>query len=402
MMIIKLAWRNLYRNSRRTIASLVTIAVGAGGLLTYQGFQNGMMNQYRENLIRVRYAHGQVFTKEYYNEVMEKPWTKWLSNHETLEKQLMGIDSIIQTFPRIRFYSFLQKGGVTLSGYGAGVISQREDLFFTHKNFEQGSDIKNENDIILGRGLARGLNAKVGETITLLAQTVDGTLNRTDVVVSGIFHTGIKEFDDRAFRINLPVAKKLLNTDAVELIAIQTTGVEVWEDVFSQISQIIDGVEAVPFEELDSAYYKNAVNFLNSQFNFIRIIILLIVALGIFNIISNGLLERKGEIGSLRANGELRRRLFIILSMENMFLGFIGGVIGCVLSVLVDFLFLQKGILVPPAPGITRSFDVFLEMEGSHFVQVLVLSVITTILASIYPILNLINQNIPELLKSNN
>ena len=400
-MIVKLAWRNLYRNKRRTIASLVTIAVGAGGLLTYQGFQNGMMNQYRENLIRVRYAHGQVFTRGYYNQVMEKPWEKWISDHKALEEKLMEIDGITQTFPRIGFSSFLQKGGVTLSGYGAGVISEREDLFFTHKNFEQGGDIKNDKDIILGTGLAKGLNADVGETVTLLAQTVDGSLNRADVVVSGIFHSGIKEFDDRAFRINLPVAKKLLNTNAVELIAIQTRGVEVWKDVSSQISQVIDGVEAVPFEELDSAYYKNAVNFLNSQFNFIRIIILLIVALGIFNIISNGLLERKGEVGSLRANGELRQRLFVILSVENVFLGLIGGVIGCVLSVLVEFLFLQKGIPVPPAPGITRSFDVFLEMEGSHFIQVLALSVLTTILASVYPILNLINKNIPELLKSN-
>lgn len=401
-MLIKLAWRNLYRNRRRTVASLVTIAVGAGGLLTYQGFQNGMMNQYRENLIRARYAHGQVFTKGYYNQVMEKPWTKWISNPEALEEKLIKIEGVIQTFPRISFYSFLQKGGVTLSGYGAGIVSEKEDLFFTEKNFEQGGGIKNKDDIILGTGLAKGLNAKVGETITLLAQTVNGTLSRTDVIVSGIFHTGIKEFDDRAFRINLPVAKKLLNTDAVELIALQTTGVEAWEDVSSQISQTINGVESVSFEELDSAYYKNAVNFLNSQFNFIRIIILLIVALGIFNIISNGLLERKGEVGSLRANGEFRQKLFAILSLENVFLGLIGGVIGCILSVLVDFLFLQKGVPVPPAPGITRSFDVFLEMEGSHFIQVLVLSILTTILASVYPILNLINQNIPELLKSNN
>ena len=400
-MILKLAWRNLYRNSRRTLASLVTIAIGTAGLLIYQSFQNGMMNQYREGLIRVRYAHGQVFAKGYYNNVMEKPWTKWISNHETLEKKLIRIDGIIQTFPRIRFSSFLQKGGITLSAYGAGVVSKKENLFFTNKNFEHGSDIKNDNDIILGIGLAKGLNAKVGDTITILSKTVDDQFKKTDVVVSGIFHTGVKEFDDRAFRVNLFIAKKLLNTDAVELIALQTTGVKAWQNIASQISQVIKNIEAIPFEELDSAYYKNAVDFLNSQFNFVRIIILLIVALGIFNIISSGLMERKGEVGSLRANGERRRRLFTILVAENTLLGLIGGIIGCIVSVLINALFLKEGIPIPPAPGMTRSFDVLLEMESSHYTQALILPIATTILASTYPILNLINKNIPELLKNN-
>lgn len=401
MIIIKLAWRNLYRNSRRTIASLVTIAIGAAGLLIYQGFQNGMMNQYREGLIRVRYSHGQIFSKGYYNTVLEKPWTKWISNHEALEKRLIGIDGIVQTFPRVRFYSFLQKGEINLSGHGEGVISKRENLFFTNMNFEHGNEIKNDNDIILGKGLAKGLNAKVGETITVLTKTVDDQFNKVDVVVSGIFHTGVKEFDDKAFRINLHIAKQLLNTDVIELIALQTTGVEAWKRISPEIDKNISNVEAIPFEELDSAYYKNAVDFLNSQFNFIRIIILLIVALGIFNIISNSLLERKGEIGSLRANGEPRKRLFIILIMENAFLGLIGGVVGCVFSALIHLLFLQKGIPIPPAPGMTRSFNVLLEMENAHYIQALILPTITTVLASAYPILHLINKNIPELLKSN-
>ena len=401
MLILKLAWRNLYRNGRRTAACLFTIAIGTAGLLIYQSFQNGMMNQYREGLIKVRYAHGYVFTKGYYNKVMEKPWTKWISHHETLEKKLIEIDGIVQTFPRIRFSSFLQKGGITLSGYGAGIVSKRENLFFINKNFEHGNDIQNDNDIILGIGLAKGLNAKVGDTIAILSKTVDDKFKKADVVISGIFHTGVKEFDDRAFRINLHVTKKLLNTDAVELIAIQTTGVEVWKDISLQISQTINDVEAIPFEELDSAYYKNAVDFLNSQFNFIRIIILLIVALGIFNIISSGLMERKGEIGSLRANGEFRRRLFIILVVENTLLGLIGGIIGCIVSVLLNSLFLKEGIPIPPAPGMTRSFDVLLEMEIAHYIQALILPIATTILASTYPILNLINKNIPELLKNN-
>jgi putative ABC transport system permease protein len=59
--ILWLAWRNLFRNPRRTLASLLTVALGACGLLIYQGFNTGIMNQYRENTIHGYYGYGWVF-----------------------------------------------------------------------------------------------------------------------------------------------------------------------------------------------------------------------------------------------------------------------------------------------------------------------------------------------------
>jgi putative ABC transport system permease protein len=400
MALAKLAWRNLFRNPRRTFASLITVAFGAAGLLIYQGFNNGIMNQYRENTIHGYYGYGQVYPKGYYGKVLEKPWTAWIENPDEVEKQLRAVPGVEQVFPRLSFYSFIVKGGITLGGRGEGTLPEREKKFFDRMNFIAGGDIQQEDEMILGKGLADSLNIKVGDTVTLLTQTIHGQLNGADLKVAGVFHMGIKAIDDTYFRLHLKQAQALLDTKKIELFSLGTTGVSYWDSVAEGIKKVNPGLDPVRFEVLDKVYYQNSVDFLGAQFAFIRSIILLIVALGIFNTIAVGLLERGGEIGALRANGEKRARLFKILVIENCFLGFIGGVLGVIIAFLIDATLLTKGIPMPPAPGITRSYLIFLEMLPSHYLQAILLPMFTAIIASLWPIVKLLKRGIPDLLRS--
>lgn len=397
---LKIAWRNLFRNPRRTWASLCTVALGAAGLLIYQGFNTGVMNQYRENVIHGYYGHGQVFPQNYFGKVHETPWKLWFENAEEVEKQIRSSSGVKEVFPRVSFYSFIVKGGITLGGKGEGVIPERENKFFTEMNFIAGHDLQAADQIILGKGLAESIDAKVGDVITLLTQTVNGQLNGADLTVAGIFFTGKKIIDDSFYRVDLKQAQQLLDTDRVEMFALATQGVEVWPRVAADIHRANSQVEAVPFEILDKNYYQNSVDFLNAQFSFIRSIILVIVAMGIFNVISVGLLERAGEMGALRANGEKRSRLFKILMYENSLLGIIGGFLGICLAVLIDQTLLVKGVPMPPAPGITRQFIVFLDIQPGHYLQALLLPMLATVVASLYPVRKLLKKSIPELLRS--
>ncbi|WP_413943287.1 ABC transporter permease [Bdellovibrio sp. HCB-162] len=398
--LIKIAWRNLFRNPRRTLASLCTVALGAAGLLIYQGFNTGVMNQYREGVIHGYYGHGQVFPPNYYGKVHEQPWKLWFENPETVEEQIRSSSEVVQVFPRVSFYSFIVKGGITLGGKGEGVIPERENTFFTSMNFIAGTDLQHPDQIILGKGLAESIDAKVGDTVTLLTQTVKGQLNGADLTVAGIFFTGKKVIDDSFYRVDLKQAQQLLDTNRIEMFSLATKGVGVWEKAEKEIRTANPQLDPIRFEILDKNYYQNSVDFLHAQFTFIRSIILVIVAMGIFNVISVGLLERAGEMGALRANGEKRSRLFRILLVENSLLGILGGFLGICLAVLVDKTLLVKGIPMPPAPGITRQFVVFLDIMPSHYTQALLLPMIATVLASLYPTIKLLKKSIPELLRS--
>ena len=403
--MIYLAWRNLFRNSHRTLASVLTVAFGASGLLIFQGFNEGIMNQYRDNTIRVRYGNGQVFPKGYREKKLEEPWRAWLENPEVVEKELLALPHIQKVFPRVTFFAFLTKGGVNLAGRGEGVRSKDEAQFFSAMNFVEGTDLGVKGDakagVILGKGLADSLGIHPGENLTILAQTVNGQLNGLALTVTGIFHTGAKEFDDSYFRIELETAQALLDTKRVELFSLATDSIETWAAVEESIRTAIPAVEAIPFDELDKVYYKNAVAFLDSQFSVVRLIMLLIVALGIFNTVASGLLERSGEVGALRANGESRLRVFQVLSTESALLGLLGGVAGVVFAVVLDQTLLAKGIAMPPGPGITRQFLIFLEIQPGHFAQALILPALTTLIASLWPIRRLVKASIPSLLRQN-
>lgn len=400
MELLKIAWRNLFRNPRRTWASLCTVALGAAGLLIYQGFNSGVMNQYRENVIHGYYGYGQVFPQNYWGTTHEQPWKLWFENSEEIEKQIRSSSAVTEVFPRVSFYAFVVKGGITLGGRGEGVVPERENAFFNQMNFIEGTDLQGQDQIILGKGLAHSIDAKVGDTVTLLTQTVNGQLNGADLTVAGIFFTGKAIIDDSFYRVDLKQAQALLDTQRVEMFSLATKGVDAWSQVDADLKEANPSLQAVPFEILDKNYYQNSVDFLNAQFAFIRSIILVIVAMGIFNVISTGLLERAGEIGALRANGESRNRLFKILCIENSLLGLLGGFLGVVLAVLIDKTLLSQGVPMPPAPGITRQFFVFLDILPSHYVQALVLPMLATVVASLWPVIKLLKRSIPELLRS--
>jgi putative ABC transport system permease protein len=395
-----LAWRNLFRSQRRTLASLITVGFGSAGLLIFQGFNTGVMNQYRENTVRGYYGYGQIFHEGYYQKVLEKPWENWISDATAIEAKIKTIPEVKEVYPRLGFYAFLTKGGVTLGGRGEGVDSKKENLFFTQLNITEGHNLESEDQILIGKGLAESLGAIPGDTVTVLTQTIHGQINGLDLVVAGVSHTGIKAIDDKFFRIGLPASQRLLDTDKVELFSLATTGVEAWPKVEAGVRALGLSLESVSFDVLDKVYYQNSVNFLKAQYGFIRLIVLLVVALGIFNTIAVGLIERSGEVGALRANGESRSRLRKIFFLETGLLGLIGGTIGVVIAIAIDRTLLAKGVPMPPGPGITRSYMVMLEILPEHIIQAILLPVLTTLASSVWPIHKLLRRSIPDLLRS--
>lgn len=383
-MLALMAIRNLFRNMRRTLAIVLTVALGAGALFCFDGFNQGIMNQYRENTIHSRFGHGQLNVRGYRDKVFEKPWEQWMTNWPDLRAFLSTQPGVDFVFPRVSFFALLTNGKITVSGLGQGIDGPSEAAFFTTLNIEEGSVLSNQEDgIMLGRGLARALDVKPGDRLTVLANTIYGTMNGIDLTVTGIFHTGTQEFDDRVFRLPLQQVMTLLDTDRVETVSIGLKKLEDWKPLAKQVSAAYPLLEATPFAVLDEVYYQHSVDWLNAQFNVIQLIILTIVLLGIFNSVSTSILERKQEIGNLRANGESIVNILTLLACEGLVLGIIGSLIGILGSWLLNVTVLNEGLLMPPAPGLTRQYHVLLELQLSMAFKTFALGVGTSLLATL-------------------
>lgn len=362
-MIFKLATRNLLRNSRRTAAILLTVGIGSASLLIFNGFNQGLTGQYRDNTIHSRYGYGQINEAGYRDRTFEKPWEHWLTDTRLIEDRLKKIPGVDQLFPRIHFFALLTNGKINVSGSGEGIDAAEEAKFFTTMNVEEGKILDQEPDgILLGKGLAHSLDAKIGDRVTVLTNTVNGTMNGGDFTVVGIFHTGTVDFDNVVFRIPLKQAQTLLDTDRIESIAIGLNDKTPFSDVTKVVNAEYKHLEATPFEVLDKVFYQNSVDWLDSQFQIIQTIILSIIVLGIFNTVSSGILERKQEIGNLRANGESAMEVLSLLVTEGAILGTLGAALGLLLALVIDSTFLRHGVAMPPAPGITRQFIVPLKL----------------------------------------
>ncbi len=399
--MIGLAFRNLFRNMRRTIAVLLTVGLGAGALFCFQGFIRGVLADYRDNTIHSHYGNGQFHEKGYRDTVYEKPWTHWIANWRQLEFYLLGQPGVEHVFPRVTLPAMLMHKNVSITGQGQGVSAESEDKFFNTLNIEEGVPLTTQpNGILLGKGLATALNAKPGDQITLYTKAINGSIRKAKLRVTGIFHTGHVDFDNHVFRIQLEKAQELLMTDRVESLSVGLEDHRYWQ----QIAQSVEGqfplLQAASFAELDKVFYQNSVDWLEAQFHVVQAIIISIVLLGIFNTISTSILERKQEIGNLRANGESKSDVMKLILCEGGFLGILGSFFGLALTYFVATVIFEQGILMPPGPGSTRQFYISFQFTVPMAAYTLALSIISAIIASYLAGLKVTRMPIAQALRS--
>ena len=151
---------------------------------------------------------------------------------------------------------------------------------------------------------------------------------------------------------------------------------------------------------MNKVYYQHSVDWLDAQFGVIQIIILVIVILGIFNTVSTSILERRQEVGNLRANGESRIEVLKLFSNEGFLVGVFGAIFGIIVVYAINLSFLKDGILMPPAPGLTRQFHVKIELQEWMAVQTFIIGTVTSFVATFLASLRVINQKISDLLRS--
>src|SRR5579871_5637186 len=110
-----IAYRNLFRNLRRTIAILMTVGIGAGALFAFAGFINGILIEYRESTIHSHYGYGQINTKGYRDTAFENPIKHWIDEWPRLSLFLTDQKGVKEVFPRASFSALLKKGNKTIS-----------------------------------------------------------------------------------------------------------------------------------------------------------------------------------------------------------------------------------------------------------------------------------------------
>ncbi|MDA0129278.1 ABC transporter permease [Vibrio sp. MarTm2] len=366
---IRVAFLNLQRNRRRSVLSILIIAIAVFALTAAGGFGLYTYESLKESTARET-GHITISQPNYFEMDEEMPLENGLADSATISKALIANKAIRGIQPRIEFNGLISNGSKSTIFVGSGVNDREFDMKGPFLDIRQGKTLSNVNsprydesepEVMLGVDLAKNLKVSVGDWVTLLATTSDGALNAFDFKVRGIFSTGVPELDKRQLYLHILSAQDLLASDRVSTLSVflfdtqKTQIVQNWVDTTLSNIDLAQEVELTPWQ--DRAFFYSKVKDLYDRiFGIMGAVMALVVFVALFNTMTMSVTERTREIGTLSALGTYPSEIVSGFVKEAGLLALIGSVVGGLLSALAALLLMVVDVQMPPPPGRTDGY----------------------------------------------
>jgi len=356
MSAFSFACKNVLKNRRRSITTILVAAIGCAALLISGGFTLYTYHMLADNAARES-GHITIADKRFFAEEEETPLQFGIERPGEIIATLLDDDRIEFILPRLSFSGLISNGdkSVIFTGAGANIareIHVRGDfLQIESGEINSGKNIDSVPAITIGKDLARTLKAEVGSNLSLMSNTANGGMNSMAVVVAAIVTTGWDEADRRLVLIDIEAAQRLLMTDKVSSLSIYLRDERNVETMLEEFLAL-DTNNLTPRAWSEQAFYYASVKALyNRIFGLLGVIILLLVLFSVSNTLATSVAERTREIGTFRALGSYPGEIVAHFVHEGMVIGMAGIVIGNVMALVAAFLLPYLGWQMPPPPG---------------------------------------------------
>ena len=405
---LKLAIRNVLRNKRRSLVTLMAIGVGFAAVALFYGYVSHIYFGLRVSAIRGEGLGNLTIFKAGWNEKGKLEPDKYMfSQQDTARiiKLVTAEKGVVMATPQIHVAGIVTNGTSSAIFIAQGVVPKDEMII--RDGWAQFRPVHGKTlddhvsyGVEVGQDLGAYLGFKPGADGVVMATTLDGQMNAMDILVQGLYDTGSDATNDKYMRCTFEFAQSLINTTAAERIVVLLKDWRQTEPTRAKLQKILTQagipVEIKTWNEL-SLFYSKVRSMMDMIFLFLFGIVLVIVVMSTVNTMGMAVLERTKEIGTLRALGLKRRGVSLIFSLEGGFLGLFGSLIGIGLHVLV---WAVIKIIAPTytPPGISTPVPLVVDLVP-HFLLVLVICLIAlSWLAAIIPARRAARQNVVEAL----
>jgi len=350
---IKIAWRNMWRNWRRTLIATIAIVLGLILLIFMDALMKGSDQAIFGNAVRLYGGNVQIHAPGFRDKASRLPLIP-------LDDADMVVEIVREQPEVVAVSKRINTGGMISSREGSYPVNitaiqpeSEASVSLVAENITQGRFLSSDDGdaILIGQEMANLLNVDVGDRIVLLGKRKDESMRQRSMTVVGIFNLGMGDAEKGLVYINLPTAQTLYN------LRDQETEVAVTLDQVGQENAVISSLQPdLPNYEVDSfdTLRPEIREILEQKSVFIAVfgfIVLLIASIGILNLMLMAVYERTREMGVLAALGMKGRQLMVLFLLEGMFIGVIGAMIGCTLSWLLVLAVGQVGIDYSMAEG---------------------------------------------------
>jgi putative ABC transport system permease protein len=353
--IIKLAFRNVGRNRRRSILALVSVAMSLMLVICMQGWISGIMGSVVKNYTKNETGHVRISTAKFGEKSGSFPVTENIKSPEKIisiiKKDPLLSKEISSITQRINFGVLLSNGGKTAGAIALGGDPEKEKslLMLQQSILPGGKYISGPHETVIGCKLAERLGYKVGDTLKIVTSGSDYALRLKKATISGIYKTNINFLDEDVFQIPLESATELLGmNNETQQILIFLKDWRKSQAVASQIRLLIPDkkLSVKPWTEIGDYY--NLVTLSESAYRFIYLVVAFLGAFIISNIMMMVVMERRREIGILKSMGMTRREILYLFLFEGMILGLEGSLIGIATGAVIITILGHTGIDISP------------------------------------------------------
>ena len=405
---MRLAWRNLWRQPRRTWLTTGAMVFSNTLLVFMISLQFGMYGLMIDNTLQVFTGHMQVQAPGYNDDQKMRQVVPDVAVLAEDLRNALGSDTIAA-----RGWAF----GLVSSeerSYGVGVYGVEPDFEPGVSNIpglvKEGRflDDAEAMEIVIGSVLARNLRVGVGDELTLLGSGLDGSFAATIAEVVGIFESGVPDIDRNIAEMPLGAFQDVFYMEGaghqVVLFADSLRDAPLLQD---RVETLLPGDEDLVVQDWDALQpgLKQAIQADMSSAFFMYGILVILVAFSVLNTQLMSVLERTHEFGIVMALGLRPGRLGRLVMLETALMGLIGLVLGAIAGSIVTSWFTANGLAIPGMEEMAIQFN----LPPRMYPQVNLLTALVgpavvflfTLLAAVYPALRLHKLHVVDAMRAN-
>lgn len=396
---LKLATRNLFRNGRRSLFTVMAIGLGFAAVNALGGFTSYIFTNLEDSYIHIQgNGHLSIFKKGFLDEGKLDP-TRYLLNEQdvgAIREVLQQHPEIVVATPELNISGLVSNGEVSTIFLASGripddvaLIRSRSRTKVGRMKLFDGEPLTNDkiNGVGMSKGLADQLRFGLGDTVVVMAPTVDGQINALDGQLRQTFNSPVEALEDKLMLVTLEFAQSLYDTTSVDRINVLLNDGLLTEPMRATLGRELAArglnVEIKTWNEL-STFYTKVKDMFDVIFLFAFLIVFTIVVMSVINTVGMAIMERTREIGTLRALGVKRRGIVGLFAVESMLLGLIGSLVGVILTVIVwTVIFTVEPTWVPPQ--ITRRIPLEVYLVPREMLWSMCALLLLSLLAASFP-----------------
>ncbi|MBC8439510.1 MAG: ABC transporter permease [Deltaproteobacteria bacterium] len=361
---LKMAWRNIWRNPRRTLLTISAIAFASMILVFMLSFQLGCYETMINTSVKISTGHLQIQAQGY---LKDKKMRLVIKNPDKVAKFLDTVKGIDNYTFRTSGFALVSSDKRTYGVVVTGIDPLKEANVSSIKSLvRKGSYLKEDDEYaaLIGELLLNNLKVNINDEITILGQGRDGSIAAAVLTIKGIFSSGIDEFDRNVIMMGLKGFQEIFSMGTSVHEAVITA------DSLGDVSMIKQNIQNnfLTIKGDDSLAVPDWMEIMPGLLQGIQmdlvsgiimyIILVIVVAFSIFNTFLMAILERTREFGVMMAIGTSPSRITKLVMLESICMTIVGIVLGIIIGSLVTLYFQKYGIFIAGTEDILKEYGI--------------------------------------------